>query len=99
MSRKQPGAGSEKLLRSFLPPMLATLAERAPRDEDQYIYEMKYDGFRALAALVDGDLTVWSRNGIDLSDRFPGAAAAVEKLAVESVVLDGEVVALDDEGA
>lgn len=79
--------------------MLATLADHPPRDPEQYVYEMKYDGFRALASLLDGNLTLWSRNGIDLSARFPRAAEAVQKLRVDSVVLDGEIVALDDKGA
>jgi len=79
--------------------MLATLADRPPKEPEQYIYEMKYDGFRALSALSSGDLTMWSRNGIDLSERFPRAAEAVLKLRVDSVVLDGEVVVLDEKGA
>ena len=79
--------------------MLATLAEAPPGDETNWAYELKYDGFRALTALVDGRLAMWSRNEIDLSGRFPRIAAAMEKLKIGEAVLDGEIVALDDRGA
>src|SRR5207245_8210627 len=79
--------------------MLATLAEAPPRDESNWAYELKYDGFRALTALVDGRLAMWSRNQIDLSGRFPRIAAAMEKLKIGEAVLDGEIVALDEHGA
>jgi bifunctional non-homologous end joining protein LigD len=78
--------------------MLATLAEAPPRDEANWAYELKYDGFRALTALVDGRLAMWSRNQIDLSARFPRIAAAMEKLKIGEAVLDGEIVALDEHG-
>lgn len=89
----------EQLLRKVFPPMLATLAEGAPRDERGWTYELKYDGFRALAGIVDGKLALWSRNEIDLAGRFPKIAAAVSKINVKQAVLDGEIVALDETGA
>jgi bifunctional non-homologous end joining protein LigD len=89
----------EQLLRRVFPPMLATLAEAPPRDESNWAYELKYDGFRALTALVGGRLAMWSRNQIDLSARFPRIAAAMEKLKIGETVLDGEIVALDEHGA
>jgi bifunctional non-homologous end joining protein LigD len=88
----------EQLLRRVFPPMLATLAEAPPRDESNWAYELKYDGFRALTALVGGRLAMWSRNEIDLSARFPRIAAAMEKLKIGEAVLDGEIVALDEQG-
>jgi bifunctional non-homologous end joining protein LigD len=79
--------------------MLATLADAPPRDESNWAYELKYDGFRALTAIVDDRLAMWSRNKIDLSGRFPRIAAAMEKLKIGEAVFDGEIVALDEHGA
>jgi bifunctional non-homologous end joining protein LigD len=89
----------EQLLRKVFPPMLATLADAAPSDRRQWTYELKYDGFRALAAISGGELAMWSRNQLDLKRRFPAVAAAVSKIKLKEVVLDGEIVALDDKGA
>ncbi len=79
--------------------MLATLAETPPRDEENWTYELKYDGFRAISAITDGRVAMWSRNELDLEPRFPKIAEALQKLRGPEMVLDGEVVALDAEGA
>jgi bifunctional non-homologous end joining protein LigD len=89
----------EQLLRRLFPPMLATLADTPPPDENNWTYEMKYDGFRSVCAIVDGKVAMWSRNELDLKPRFPHIAAALAKLKLPEVVLDGEVVALDETGA
>jgi bifunctional non-homologous end joining protein LigD len=88
----------EALLRKVFPPMLATLADGPPPNDDGWVYELKYDGFRAVAALAGGELAMWSRNEIDLIGRFPRIAAALGKLKEKEVVLDAEIVALDEEG-
>ena len=88
----------DQLLRKMFPPMLATLAESPPKDEANWTYELKYDGFRAISALVGGEIEMWSRNEIDLRERFPRIGEALEKVKLKEAVLDGEVVALDDEG-
>ncbi len=88
----------ETLLRKVFPPMLATLTTTPPRDASEWVYELKYDGFRAVAALSGGELALWSRNEIDLAARFPKVADALRKLKVPEVVFDGEIVALDEEG-
>lgn len=77
--------------------MLATLVGSKPPGE--WIYEMKYDGFRAISAVVDGETAVWSRNALDLLDRFPTIGTLLERIYVESIVLDGEIVVLDESGA
>src|SRR2546428_9904997 len=92
-------ATPEQLLRRIFPPMLATLAEAPPPDDANWNYEMKYDGFRALVAIVDGKFAMWSRNELNLAPRFPVIADAVSKIKLSEVVLDGEIVALDDKGA
>ena len=88
----------EALLRKVFPPMLATLTTAPPRGENEWIYELKYDGFRAVTAISGGELAMWSRNEIDLAPRFPKVAEALRKLKVPDVVLDGEIVALDEKG-
>ncbi|HUP44792.1 MAG TPA: DNA ligase D [Thermoanaerobaculia bacterium] len=89
----------EQLLRRMFPPMLATLTDTPPRDEKAWTYELKYDGFRALAAITGGEGAMWSRNQLDLTTRFPHIAAALGKWKVPDMVIDGEVVALDERGA
>ncbi|MEA2415129.1 MAG: bifunctional non-ous end joining protein LigD [Thermoanaerobaculia bacterium] len=78
--------------------MLATLTDTPPAGES-WAYELKYDGFRAVCAIVDGDIAMWSRNELDLAPRFPAVAAALSKLKVPEVVIDGEIVVLDEQGA
>jgi bifunctional non-homologous end joining protein LigD len=92
-----PATLPDALLRKLYPPMLATLAEEPPA-KDGWAYEMKYDGFRCLAAISGGRLAMRSRNDIDLSSRFPRIAEALSKVKEEEVVLDGEIVALDEQG-
>jgi len=89
----------QQLLRRVFPPMLATLTTEPPGNESSWIYELKYDGFRAVVALAGGDMAMLSRNEIDLAPRFPRIAEAVSKIKAKEVVLDGEIVALDEKGA
>ena len=88
----------ETLLRRVFPPMLATLTD-APPSGDAWAYELKYDGFRAICAIVDGNIAMWSRNELDLAPRFPAVAAALSKLKGPEMVIDGEIVVLDEQGA
>ncbi|MFL6543537.1 MAG: non-homologous end-joining DNA ligase [Chthoniobacterales bacterium] len=81
----------------FIEPMKARLADAPPQHGD-WMYELKFDGFRLLA-VKDGDsVSLFSRNKNELRARFPEVAAAVQQLAVRDCVIDGEVVALDDKG-
>jgi bifunctional non-homologous end joining protein LigD len=79
-------------------PMLASSAESAPRGEG-WLFEPKWDGYRAIVRVEGGEATLTSRNGNDLSSRFRPVARAVAQAArTPSAVLDGEVCALDDAG-
>jgi bifunctional non-homologous end joining protein LigD len=81
----------------FIEPMKAKLVEKPPATGD-WMYELKFDGIR-LIVLKDADkVSLLSRNQNDLSARFPEIVGAVKNLAAEECVLDGEVVALDEEG-
>ena len=80
----------------FIPPMQALLVEEAgPGD---WVYEIKFDGFRALAYKHGDAVHLLSRNEKDFAERFPEIADAVTELAVDDAILDGEIVALDAKG-
>ena len=89
-----PTAGARRTYK----PMLATLAESLPPGDD-WVYEVKWDGYRALGYVRGGEAKLVSRRGNDLNGRFPAIAKALEK-AVRSpeCVVDGEVCALDENG-
>jgi len=74
--------------------MLATLVS-IPFDKPGWVYEEKYDGIRLLAYKEGDRVRLFSRNDIDNTGRFATVAAAIEKLAAASLVLDGEVVVFD----
>ena len=86
---------AKKLLASMFPPMLASLRDALPSPASEWILELKYDGYRAVAALAGGDVAMWTRNRIDLCQRFPSIAESLAKIAIGDAVLDGEIVALD----
>ena len=77
--------------------MKPRLMERPPT-AGEWIYELKFDGIRAIA-VKDGDkVNLISRNQNELKGRFPDIAAAVTELPARECVLDGEIVALDEDG-
>jgi bifunctional non-homologous end joining protein LigD len=79
-------------------PMLATPSEHLPRGEG-WIYEPKWDGFRAIVTATGGEVTLMSRNGNDLTERFREVARATElALTSPDAVLDGEICVLDEQG-
>ena len=79
-----------------LQPMLATLTD-APFDDPQWVFEDKYDGFRMVASIEGGKVTLYSRNGKIVSDSYMEVARALERVKGDAV-LDGELVALDESG-
>lgn len=78
-------------------PMLASPGAEAFSSPD-WLYELKYDGYRLAAFGGDGKAELRYRSGLDATARFPEIAAAVRALPCQQVVLDGEVVVLDPEG-
>ncbi len=77
-------------------PMLAALAKE-PFDDPEWIFEVKWDGYRAVAEVRDGDVSLYSRNRLLLNQRFPPVAKALQELGFEAV-LDGEIVVVDEQG-
>jgi bifunctional non-homologous end joining protein LigD len=87
----------EGALPAFVAPQLATLVDRAPAGED-WLHEIKLDGYRVLARIERGRARLLTRNAKDWSARFPEIAAAAARLKVDRALLDGEIVALDAHG-
>jgi bifunctional non-homologous end joining protein LigD len=81
-----------------LRPQLAQLAERLPKGSG-WLYEPKWDGYRAIVTVSGAEATLTSRNGTDLTERFRDVArAAARAVRTPSAVIDGEVCALDEDG-
>lgn len=81
----------------FVEPMKARLSHIRPTQR-RWVYEIKFDGVRAIAIKDGPKVQLISRNRKDLSKKYPGVAAAVAQLECDQLVLDGEVAALDERG-
>lgn len=88
--------GKKKAYPHDLKPMLATRVEE-PFDNKNWLYEIKWDGYRALAYLRNGKVELKSRNNIPFTQKFSAIANVLENWKINAV-LDGEVVALNDDG-
>ncbi|MDE1995412.1 MAG: non-homologous end-joining DNA ligase [Rhizobiaceae bacterium] len=78
-------------------PCLALLKQKPPSGP-QWIYEIKFDGYRLAIHVDHGRVRVITRGGHDWTERFPAIVAAARKLDVATAILDGEAVVLDEEG-
>lgn len=78
-------------------PMLATLSEK-PFDNPEWLFELKMDGVRAIVIKNAGRIQMHTRNDKPLAERFPVLAEALGNLPADSAILDGEIVALDEDG-
>jgi bifunctional non-homologous end joining protein LigD len=83
---------------SRLEPMLAKNRALPESDSGDWAFEIKWDGIRALGYADHGRWTMLSRRGEDVTARYPELAPIAEELSEHAAVLDGEVVALDEEG-
>lgn len=88
-------AGTKKFDHN-LKPMLATLSE-LPSDDNGWLYEVKWDGYRALAFMNNGKVELKSRNNKSFNDKFYPVYAALEDWGINAIV-DGEVVVLNEQG-
>ena len=89
--------GAQESMPRKLDPMLAEIGETASSDP-QWLYEPKVDGYRVIAFVQDGTVRLQSRGGIDLTVAFPEVVADLAAQAVDSMIVDGEIVALDANG-
>jgi bifunctional non-homologous end joining protein LigD len=96
--RDETTAAPTRDRRDFYEPMLATLVDKLPTGTS-WLFEPKWDGYRALAYVRGGDVTLRSRRGNDLTERFAAIAKALPNaLRTPDAVVDGEVCALDENG-
>jgi bifunctional non-homologous end joining protein LigD len=79
-------------------PMLATKVG-APFSRVGWVFEPKWDGYRAICFFRDGQVRFTSRNQRDLTKRFPELQSIAKSIKASTAVIDGEIVALDEEGA
>ena len=91
-ARKSKKLGSTQVVK----PMLATQTDTIFNDPN-WIYEIKWDGYRILAHITDGRVTLFSRNGNDYSEAYPLLKNELSEV-VQDVILDGEVVVVNQEG-
>ena len=98
MHRMSPAPEGHLPLPANIAPMMATLADALPADDERWAYEMKWDGVRAVVHVDGGRATAWSRNDIDITVTYPELQAMAESLGSTEAVLDGELVALDRSG-
>ena len=88
----------KKPLPQFVPPMQAS-SVKEPFDSTDWIFETKLDGYWAVAVIGSGgNARIWSCNHLPLEPKFPTVREAVNQLRLRSTILDGEIVALDEEG-
>jgi bifunctional non-homologous end joining protein LigD len=82
---------------TFVRPQLATLRVQPPAG-DGWFHELKYDGYRIQVLLGDGSARLLTRNGKDWTRRYPTLASALAQLDADDAIIDGELIAVDEEG-
>lgn len=82
---------------SFTPPMECQAAEYLP-EGDEWVYELKLDGYRAQCIRDARGVRILSKNGNDLTRKFPAVVRAAEQALMDQTVIDGELVAFDESG-
>jgi bifunctional non-homologous end joining protein LigD len=96
-------AGSSRRSRSnstlplFVPPQLSQPVEKPPSGP-QWVHEIKLDGYRMAARIENGRAQLLTRTGLDWTDKYPSAAAALANLNVKTAYIDGELCGVDDAG-
>lgn len=88
-------AGDKKIVH-YIKPMLTTAVDK-PFDSKDWLFELKLDGYRAVAEMKTQGLLLYSRNGLNLATRYPSIAAGLNKNKTP-MVLDGEIVLLNEKG-
>lgn len=87
---------SGRKLSKYITPMLATAVDEV-FDSDEWLFELKLDGYRAIAEISNGKVLLYSRNGLDLTTHYPVVTAALKKIK-KKMIVDGEIVWLNEKG-
>lgn len=96
LEREELRAAPVRKMPHGIQPMLATLIKK-PFDHPDWIFEVKWDGYRAITEISDGKVSLYSRNGKGFEQRFSPIVEALQKLRFEAV-MDGEIVVLNEQG-
>ena len=100
-ARRRTSASSAKRaakkLPAFVEPQLATLVEAPPEGND-WLHEIKYDGYRAITACAGERIAIHTRKGLDWTDKFRSLLPALRRLPCDSALLDGEIAVADAQG-
>jgi len=89
--------GRAAALPNFVAPCLATLSDK-PTDSDNWVHEIKFDGYRIQARLDKGKAKLLTRKGLDWTKKFPTIAATIAKLPAKNAMIDGELVTEGSDG-
>jgi bifunctional non-homologous end joining protein LigD len=92
------GSDGKTSLPAFREPQKATLVDSVPAGS-AWLHEMKFDGYRCILAVGGGEARVYTRTGLDWSDKFPEIAEAAREIDARSALLDGEIVKVDEQGS
>jgi bifunctional non-homologous end joining protein LigD len=95
ISESQSGR-DPSLRQRFVEPMKCLAVDAVPTGED-WLYELKFDGYRVLVIIGEGEVMLLSRNGNDLTSRFAALVSVLQNLPIKDAILDGEIVALDQD--
>jgi ATP-dependent DNA ligase len=90
-------AAARSALPEWIRPQLTQLVSEAP-DGDQWLHEIKYDGFRMHARLDHGEVRLLTRNGLNWTGKYPQIAGAVSSLHARQAYLDGELCGVRADG-
>ncbi len=90
------GSGSKTKHPDHIEPMLCTLVKEVP-SSDNYLYELKWDGYRIVSFVEEGKVRMDSRSGLNYTSKYPPIEKALKQLQID-VILDGEVVVFNAEG-
>ncbi len=97
-SNRQEKAAKTSMLPGFVKPALATLVDEVPGGGDEWLFEIKFDGYRAIAAASGDEARIYTRNGLDWTAKYPAIAQAIANLGLDGALLDGEIVVVDGKG-
>lgn len=96
-SRQAPGKTAKGAPPRFVEPQLATLVD-APPEGDDWVHEIKYDGYRVLAAVGGGEVRIYTRRGLDWTSKFEPLLRPLLDLPFRSALIDGEAAVADKDG-
>lgn len=89
--RKRESIGIKAPFPGFIEPVLAEQVDRVPRGE-RWIHEIKFDGYRAQLHIANQDITIYTRTGLDWTDRFRKVAHDADLINAKAAIIDGEIV-------